>query len=443
MSSHAPVLAVLPVLFANGDERAFFTARPELLAGLVREILATPGLSRLCIVAEEGVSLPPADGARVQVIRLPVADRPRTAAHPFDCPGLAAALADPDQAAWKHVLCLDSRQPRQTAAVLAAALDRYFRETPPVMVSVRPVQDHPCQFLRHARTLEQGLIHLFEAACARIPGLPPGLPHRVGRPVPVDWSELPAVRESGERSGSLWAPEPDAGEAGVRPVAPDQAAKEPVVWLVAGPDRARVLVHPRLLAAPPRVAAGVIHGDLFRPEPKRPVLAGPDGGLEIAFGAGAGETVVLLAACAASGRAGEAARLLPRQGDGRVVYTPDAAAPCGLLFTRLLLVEDGPFDLSFPFRPEDAPWAWDRGGALVKDATGQQLLGRQDFPPVLAREPGLVLFRRDRTLDAVAALVSAGQALGWSIDHPALDIRSTRDAALEGCRLVAEHCKEP
>ena len=130
---HAPVLAVLPVLFANGDERAFFTARPELLAGLVREILATPGLSRLCIVAEEGVSLPPADGARVQVIRLPVADRPRTAAHPFDCPGLAAALADPDQAAWKHVLCLDSRQPRQTAAVLAAALDRYFRETPPVM----------------------------------------------------------------------------------------------------------------------------------------------------------------------------------------------------------------------------------------------------------------------------------------------------------------------
>lgn len=431
------VLAIVPLCFANRHERTFFADRPELIGTFLRQVLAVPALARIVLAAEEGLPLPVEASDRIRVLRLPPKDRERTPNAPFDTPELAAVLADPDTSGYDHILYLDIRQPGLTTADLTAALDRYFQEMPPVMLSVAPTHDHPCQVLHHARILEQGFLHLFEAPGATVPGAPSGLPHRVTRPVPVNWSTLPTGMRVGKHAKQLWAVASCADTMAARPVTMEQAATEPILLLQTAPDRIRMFVHPTRLPASDQTVAGIFHSDLARSGRARPVLSQPDGRLEIDCGAHAEATLLFLSVCDASGRAGEVSRHVTRPGDGRIILDANAREASGLLFSRLLVRQDGPFDMTFPFRPEEALWGWNTSGVLVENATGKELLGRQDLPPILVREPGLALFPRAASSEACLASLAQGRALGWIIDTPSLDIRSPRDAALADCRLMA------
>lgn len=422
----ASLLVVLPVLFATDAERAFFTARPWLVDACVEPALALPAQARLAVVIEETMPEPALSHAgQGHVIRLPRADRPRGPHHPFDDAGLSAALGAFTPEDNEHVLCLDIRQPFVTACELEHSLNRYLQTTPAAAIPVMETRDHPCQAMRPIRILEQGRLLVFEPKGSRASGQPKHWPHRPTRPFCLDRATLP------DNAGhDLWSLEPETDT--LRPLAAGQAHAAALLLRAEDDTAFRLFAHPGRLASLADVPAVLLPAS----GPVRPVAATADGGLRLPFAPQA-DPSLLLTAPFADGPAGEAARhVLPALADAALLA---GLAPHGhgLVYARLALTPDGVCDMTIPVQTAQAGWDFDHAGRLVDAVTGRRLLGRQDFPPVLARQPGPVFFPRDRDPAALPGLIAAGQAVGHVLAAPALHCERPREAALAACRLVA------
>ena len=433
--SKAPFLAVVPMVFSNAHERAFWQEgdRPGLLASLLREVSQAAAVAEVAAVVEEGLNLGPFPGNKIHMITVPAQDRPRTQDHPFDNPVLQLVLDEPRFAGFEHVVHVDFRHVLLQEPTLTAALELYRKSSPPVLVSVNPTRgDHPCQYLRHFRIMEKGILHFLEAPGFSFEALPHGLPRRITRPFPFDWA-----RYTPEDAGDQRFFRMDHAAGTCLPLSVDEAAMEPVLWFRQGSHLARVLIRldlPDGGISEDRIL-GVFHSSLSRAGAPRLAYATPNG-LAIAFGPAAGheQATVLLAPFGNSRASAAHLRLHPQGQEGLVELELKQAQAHGLVFTLLAPVSTGPYDMALPYEPMDSPWRLDRDGIMMDVATGKRMLGRQDFLPVQAREDALAVFPKNR-LAEIPGLIASGQARGFLVEQEPVKIRSGGDAALAASRL--------
>lgn len=374
------------IAFAVRDAAALWLGQAG--RGMVRDMTAMVGALGGVRAVHVVTDLPELfDGCRVDVTAAIPPAKPGMACLPPDLAWALRVLESQGKPVSEEILAVNIRNPFLDAAALGNALGSHERGV--LLLGAVSPSDHPCQFFTPMVLEDAGVACLLEDD----PGMLAWVPSAWGRdcvvtkPFSFDWPV------AGQSTLGFYLRAP--GDGAFLPMRPADGLTAGPVWVRLAPDVAAVaMLRDEFVSGwgvEEQELGRVLGANISRlpGEPPMLVLAGEEPGmLTVAFprpGTRQGRGILKLVSCSPGACGFEDVATVDFDATGtRARIKPKTSGAGALTYFLLRIEEEQGHDFMMHFVPGSGLWHFDSSqGACVNSATGQPIMGRQQFPLVL------------------------------------------------------------